>query len=289
MDYTAETLRIPATEASSSVFARVSAEQAGWQHLNMVALSLATGQTFGITIEQYEYIAIILGGVCDVRTSRGDFLDVGRRPDVFTGMPYALYMPRDTEFEIEALTDDFAMASCWVPTSEDHPITLITPDDVTMSINGGGQATHQVNTLIGEGFDCQRLTVREIYIPGGNSYPFPPHKHDSDSDDEADLEELCFLKSDRPYGYATQRIYTDADAANPFDVTLTARHNDIVLIPRGYHTMSSAPGFTTYALSVTAGSAPTLSHKNDKRYTWIEKTWLQKDSRLPVVDHGMEP
>lgn len=290
MTLSADNLLIPTNDDGiSSVYARVSAQQAGWQYLNMVALRLETGKTFGITIDQYEYIAIILGGVCDIRTSRGDFVDVGRRPDVFTGLPYAIYMPRNTEFEIEALTDDFAMASCWVPTDQDHPIKLITPKDVTMDIVGGGNASHQINTVIPAEFGCHRLTVREIYTPGGNWANYPPHKHDTDTsgqDQEAALEELFFFKLDRPQGYVMQRVYTDN---GDVDATLTARHNDIVLMPKGYHTFTAAHGYTAYALSVTAGNSSTLAHTVDPYYSWVEKTWFNVDPRLPIVDHGMEP
>lgn len=288
MATSADNLLIPTNDDGvTSVYARVSAQQAGWQYLNMVALRLETGKTFGITIDQYEYVAVILGGVCDIRTSRGNFVDVGRRPDVFTGLPYAIYMPRNTEFEIEALTDDFAMASCWVPTDQDHPIRLLTPSDVTMEVVGGGNASHQVNTIIPAGFSCHRLTVREIYTPGGNWANYPPHKHDTETpDQEAALEELLFYKLDRPHGYVVQRIYSE-DAE--LDATLTARHNDIVLVPRGYHTFASAHGYTSYALSVTAGASSSLAHRVDPQYSWVDKTWFNVDPRLPVVDHGMEP
>lgn len=291
MAFTADDLLVRSNDdLSSSVIARVAAKQAGWDYLNMVALSLRAEETFGITVDQYEYVAVILGGVCDIRTNRGNFVDVGRRPDVFTGMPYAIYMPRNTEFEIEALTDDFAMASCWVPTDQDHPLKLITPRDVTMELVGGGNASYQVNTIIPAGFNSHRLTVREIYTPGGNWSTYPPHKHDADLTDdsgaaqEADLEELYFFKLDRPYGYAMQRIYDDE-----MDVTVTARHNDIVLIPHGYHTVAAAHGYTAYSLNVTAGARPSLTHTIDPRYQWIPQTWHSKDPRLPVVDHGMEP
>lgn len=286
-----EKYHFPASsDENSSVFARLSAEQAGWQYLNMVALRLETGKTFGITINQQEYIAVILGGVCDIRTSRGDFLDVGRRFDVFTGMPYAIYMPRNTEFEIEALSDDFAMASCWCPSDKDYPIKLITPQDSQVQILGGGNATYQVNTIIEPGFQCQHLTVRETYTPGGNWAYFPPHKHDTHKEDakgivlEAALEELCFYKFDRPDGFALQRIYTDDS-----DTTILAKHNDVVIVPKGYHTLTTAPGYTSYSLNVTAGSAQSLAHTPDPRYKWIHERYTFQDPRLPIVDHGMEP
>jgi len=293
MDYSIDNLLIPTQDdATASVFARVASEQAGWQYLNMVALRLETGKTFGITIDQYEYVAVILGGVCDVRTSKGDFLDVGRRPDVFTGMPYAIYMPRNTEFEIEALTDDFAMASFWVPTDQDHPMTLIKPQDVTIQIVGGGSASYQINTIISPEFNCQRLIVREVYTPGGNWSHYPPHKHDTRTQNsdgtlrEVAAEELFFYKLDRPHGFAMQRIYTED---NNINAALTVKHNDIVIVPRGYHTMVSPSGFTTYTLNVTAGDDHALAHSIDPKYRWMPQTWLNKDPRLPVVDHGMEP
>jgi 5-deoxy-glucuronate isomerase len=293
MDYTADKLHyVSSDDPTASVFARVSAEQAGWKFLNMVALRLETGKTFGITIDQYEYAAIILGGVCDIRTNRGNFEDVGRRPDVFTGMPYAIYMPRNTEFEIESLSDDFAMASCWVPTDQDHPVKLITPQDVSVEILGGGNASYQVNTVIAPGFGCHRLTVREIYTPGGNWSHYPPHKHDTEvkavngSINESEQEEIFFYKLDRPHGFALQRIYTDDGS---IDATINVAHNDVVIVPRGYHPMVSAHGFTTYTLNIMAGAAPSLAHTIDSHFKWVHETWLSKDPRLPTVDHGMEP
>lgn len=292
MPYTVDNLLFPASQdLNASVFARVSAEQAGWKYLNMVALSLGTGKTFGITVDEYEYLAVILGGVCDIHTNHGDFLDVGRRTDVFTGMPYAIYMPRKTEFEIEALTDDFAMASCWAATDQDHKVKLITPKDSKTEIHGGGSATYQVNTIIEPGFDCHRLTAREIYTPGGNWSHYPPHKHDTHTEangvlSEAELEELFFYKQDKFGGFSLQRIYSDD---GEIDATITAKHNDVVIVPKGYHTMASPHGFTTYTLNVTAGSAQSLAHTIDPRMAWIPETWTGKDPRVPIVSRGMEP
>lgn len=280
-----------ATDPTVSVFSRVSAEQAGWQYLNLVALRLETDNTFGITIDDYEYVAVILGGVCDIHTSRGDFLEVGRRPDVFTGMPYAIYMPRQTEFEIQALSDDFAMVSAWAPTTKDNPIKLMTPQDSKVAVFGGGSTSYQVNTIFEVGEYSESLSVREMYIPGGNWAPYPPHKHDTDVHgkdgllQEAALEEINFFKMERPHGFALQRVtdYTEIDQ------TLTARHNDCTAIAKGYHTIASSPNSVTYVLNVTAGANKSSASADDPRYGWVRETWLNKDSRLPIVDHGMEP
>ncbi|MEM9950484.1 MAG: 5-deoxy-glucuronate isomerase [Chloroflexota bacterium] len=292
MPITADQLHFSASDdLTASVFAKLSAEQAGWQYLNMVALSLETGKTFGIEVGQYEYLAVILGGVCDIHTNHGDFLDVGRRTDVFTGMPYAIYMPRNTEFEITSLTDDFAMASVWAPTDRDHQVKLITPKDSKTQIHGGDSATYQVNTIIEPGFACHRLTAREIYTPGGNWAHYPPHKHDTHTEKDGQVsevasEELFFYKFDKFNGFGIQRIYTDD---GEIDATIAPKHNDVVTVPKGYHTMSSPQGFTTYTLNVTAGTAQSLAHTVDPRLAWIPETWTGKDSRLPIVTRGMEP
>ena len=79
---------------------------------------------------------------------RGDFDKVGRRDSVFTGMPYAVYLPPETEFEIEAITDNFEFASCWAPAERGNQARLIAPNDVEVSLLGGGNASRQMCRLI---------------------------------------------------------------------------------------------------------------------------------------------
>jgi 5-deoxy-glucuronate isomerase len=293
MKYTAETMLVKSKDkGGTGVFAKVSAEEAGWQYLNMAAIRLNKGKTFEVQIDEYEYVAVILGGVCNIKTSKGEFLKVGRRPNVFSGMPYAVYLPRRTEFEIEALTDGFEFASCWVPTDQDHPAKLVTPADSAIEIRGGGNATRQINSILPPGFDCHRLVVVEVYTPSGNWSSYPPHKHDVHKEDdngnvlEADLEEIYFYKIDHPGGYAYQRVYTDNRS---IDAVMMAENHDIVLVPEGYHPVVSAHGYTTYYLNFLAGSAQSLANSDDPVYAWVKNTWMFKDPRLPVVHHGMEP
>src|SRR5512138_1380464 len=95
------------------VFASVTAKEVGWDFLNMAAYRLNKGDTWGGSTGDNEYVHVVLGGVCRIRTSQGNYEQVGRRPDVFSGMPYALYLSRHTDFEIEALTDGLEIASGW--------------------------------------------------------------------------------------------------------------------------------------------------------------------------------
>jgi len=60
------------------------------------------------------------------------------------------------------------------------------------------------------------------------------------------------------------------------------RNNDLVLVPEGYHPVTSAPGYTTYYLNVLAGSAQVLTAVDDPRYSWVKDTYRVKDGRVPI-------
>ncbi len=292
MNHTTPNLLVRAHDTGQTgVFARVRPEDAGWLYLDMAALRLNQGETYSGNVGDHEHVSVILGGRCTIRTSAGDFRNIGRRPDVFSGMPWALYLPRHTHFEIEALTGNLEIASCWVPTDQDHPARLVTPADCAIEIRGGGNATRQINSIIPPGFDCHRLVCVEVYTPSGNWSSYPPHKHDVHREDEnnhlleADLDEIYFYKIDKPAGYAYQRVYT---GDHRIDSLVMAQNHDAVLVPEGYHPVVSAHGYTTYYLNFLAGSAQSLASSDDPAYAWIKDTWTQQDPRLPVVSMDME-
>lgn len=287
MKYTAETMLVRSKDTGGTgIFAEISAEQAGWEHLNMAGRRLNKGQTWRGSTGEYEYGHVILGGKCHIRSSQGDFLDIGKRANVFSGKPYAVYLSRNTDFEIEALTDGLEVSSCWVKASEDHPAQLVTPETSATELRGGGNASRQINSVFQPGYNCQRLVCVEVYTPSGNWSSYPPHKHDIHRVDEkgsiieADLEEIYFYKIDKPEGYAYQRVYTDD---RHIDGLMLAQNNDMVLVPEGYHPAVSAPGYTTYYLNWLAGSAQSLANADDPAYAWVKDNWPPIDPRLPIV------
>ncbi len=292
MHYTAENMLLRSQDTGETgIFAQVTPQRAGWEYLHMAARRLNAGMTYTGSTGDYEYVHVILGGVCSIKTSAGTFERVGRRPDVFSGMPYALYLSRHTDFEITALTDGVEVASCWVATDEDHPARLVTPADCTIELRGGNNASRQINSIIPPGFDCQRLICVEVYTPGGNWSSYPPHKHDVHRVDEsgvlleADLEEIYFYKLDKPEGYAYQRVYTDDRS---IDAVMMAQNHDAVLVPEGYHPVVSAFGYTTYYLNFLAGSAQSLANVDDPAYAWVKSQWTGIDPRVPMVSKDME-
>jgi len=282
-------LILPRREAAEYI--HFTAREAGWEHLNFLARRMRAGERWNHATEDNELALVALGGVCAVHSNRGEWLRIGRRPNVFAGMPYCVYLPRQTEFTVEALSDDLDIACGWCRVEEDHPARLVMPEEVGVEIRGGGNATRQINSLIPPGFDCQRLVVVEVYTPPGNWSSYPPHKHDVHREDsagnvlEADLEEIYFYKLDRPEGYAYQRVYT---ADGRLDALMQPRDSCVVLVPEGYHPVVSAHGYTTYYLNVLAGSAQSLANSDDPEHAWIKETWREKDPRVPIVHLGME-
>lgn len=290
--YTPERLHYPSTDVGKAgAFAALNAQKAGWDTMNFAAVRLNQGKTFEIAIDAFEYVAVILSGQCHIRTSKGDFERVGRRQNVFAGMPYALYLPPHTEFEIEACTEDFEFASCWVPAEKQHPPKLIAPGDVELQLMGGGNASYQICRLIDSDFPAERILAYELYAPGGNWSSCPPHKHDTHQTDskgkvlQAQLNRFSFYKFDRPTGYAYQRVYS-ADKRS--DAVMLARQHDVILMPSGCYTMVSAPGTTTYTLNFLAGSTRQYAAAVDPDYEWLSDTLVGIDPRLPIVDKGME-
>ena len=277
--------------AESGEYTRVTPATAGWEVLHFAARRMAKGERWSQQTGEAEYGLVVLGGICSVRSSQGEWYEIGRRPDVFSGMPYTLYLPRRTAFTVEALSDDLDMAYGWCTVNADYPPQLVTPADVTVEIRGGGNATRQINNMIPPGFNCQRLVAVEVYTPSGNWSSYPPHKHDVHREDddgnvlEADLEEVYFYKIDKPEGYAYQRVYT---TDGRLDELVMARHDDVVLVPEGYHPVVSAHGYNTYYLNFLAGSAQSLANSDDPSYAWIKESWTGQDPRLPIVSLEME-
>jgi 5-deoxy-glucuronate isomerase len=289
---TSKLLRRPVAPGSEDgLIARLSSADAGWQMLNFEARRLSKGQSWSHDTQQHEFCLVVLGGRIAVESNHGVFSEIGRRAHVFDGMPYALYLPRDTQFRLQALTDTVEVAAAWVPTDRDFPAHLVTPEQSQIEVRGGHNATRQINSILPPGSNCHRLVCVEVYTPSGNWSSYPPHKHDRhvQSDDgniaEADLEEIYFYKFRQPEGWAFQRVYTDDRS---LDEAIVAHDNDIVLVPEGYHPVSAAYGFDCYYLNFLAGSAQSLACTFDPAYAWTMETWDAKDPRVPLVSHKME-
>ena len=292
MLYTSENLLVRGASHEGDVLVHVDPKLAGWRYLTFEARRLSSGSSYAFHTLDQEVGVVILSGSLNVDSPAGKWENIGVRSSVFEGLPYALYFPRHTSFSLTANTPvEIAVATA--PTDQDHAACLISPADIGVEIRGGGNATRQINNIIPPGFDCHRLVLVEVYTPGGNWSSYPPHKHDTHRLDsagillEAALEEIYFYKIDLPNGFAMQRIYTDDNSPihhsnQGFDALVVPTTNDVVLVPAGYHPVSSPPGYTTYYLNALAGSAQSLANFEDPHHAWTKTTFHGKDLRVPI-------
>jgi 5-deoxy-glucuronate isomerase len=264
---------------------RIEPHAVGFSHLRFQARKLAKGEGHSADTGGQELAIVALGGRFGVRSSKGSWNSIGERADVFSGMPWALYLPIDTHFTVTA-ESDCDLAFCYSRAEEAHTAKLITPDDVEIEVRGGGNATRQINHIIKPDFPAHRLLVVEVYTPSGNWSSYPPHKHDvHNPPGEVDLEEIYYYRVDDPAGYAIQKVYT---RDRRIDETLTIRSGELVLVPEGYHPVVAAHGYNVYYLNALAGSARSMAASDDPEYAWVRDTWNEKDPRVPLVKHAVE-
>jgi 5-deoxy-glucuronate isomerase len=255
-------------------------EDFGFEHLSFATRKLARGQTYEAATSGVELAIVMLGGICSVKSSVGNWLKIGARATVFDGLPYALYLPPGTAFTVSADTD-CDLAFCYCRAEEQHPAHLVTPDEVAIEIRGGGNATRQINSIIPPAFPAHRLIVVEVFTPAGNWSSFPPHKHDvHNPPGEVDLDEIYYYRLERPEGFAIQKVYT---SDRRIDETITVRDGELVLVPEGYHPVVAGHGYNLYYLNALAGSARSLAASDDPSYAWVRQTWTEKDPRVPMV------
>src|SRR4051794_34969917 len=75
-------------------------ETFGSQYLSFENRKLSPGESHTDSTGKNELAIVVLGGICSVKSTRGEWKTIGGRKNVFDGMPYTLYLPIDTEFTV---------------------------------------------------------------------------------------------------------------------------------------------------------------------------------------------
>src|SRR5512139_3133033 len=102
-----------APDFQNEIYLHVSPASAGWDFLHFAARKLKRGAHWSHQTGENELALVVLGGVCRVTSDRGDWDRIGRRKSVFDGMPYTLYLPRQTQFSVEAASEEVDFAYGW--------------------------------------------------------------------------------------------------------------------------------------------------------------------------------
>ncbi|KAB8140035.1 5-deoxy-glucuronate isomerase [Chloroflexia bacterium SDU3-3] len=240
--------------------------------LDFGVLRLAPGQRHAGEAGDREYLAVILGGKATFTVNGQRFEKIGARPNVFAGKPHSVYIPAGASYAIEAEgAVEIAMPSA--PSDLATDPYVIAPAQVANGVWGAANFSrpyHQILTLASQPeLPARRLIVGETFTPPGNWSTFPPHKHQEDNLPlEAFHEEMYYFKVNPADGYGICHYYNEEGEEENF----TIRDNSIHMMPRGYHTVVSAPGYTTYYLWFLAGNQRVQGAVEEASTSWVSRT-----------------
>jgi len=235
-------------------------------------LVLPAGERHAGATRDREVLAVLLGGKATFEVAGRRFQKVGGRPNVFAGKPHSVYLPAGIGYTIAAEGPvQIALASA--PSDLQTEPFVIGPERVANGAWGAANFRryfHQILTQIAQpDLPARRLIAGETFTPSGNWSTFPPHKHEVDDlPRQAYHEEMYFFKVAPADGFGICHYYNDQGEEENF----TVRDNTIMMAPSGYHTVVSAPGYTTYYLWFLAGEHRVQATVDDPALAWVSRT-----------------
>ncbi|WP_016915276.1 5-deoxy-glucuronate isomerase [Vreelandella stevensii] len=257
----------PSTPDEQGKVLNITPASAGWKHIGFRVHKLGKGERFESHSHDQEICLVLLSGRANVVCGEHRFEDIGERMDIFEQIPpYAVYLPDHVRYTVEATTD-LELAVCAAPGYGNHTPRLISPDSIKKSTRGTGANTRHIHDILPEGEPADSLLVVEVFTPAGNWSSYPPHKHDVDDlPRESLLEETYYHRLNPEQGFAFQRVYTDDRS---LDETMAVENGCCVLVPRGYHPVGAAHGYSLYYLNVMAGPKRVWKFHNDPDHEWL--------------------
>jgi 5-deoxy-glucuronate isomerase len=245
----------------------VSPGESGLKKAVFDTLKLEAGSTFAGDTKSKESAFVILSGTCSFLGTDFNYLQIGKRKDVFSGKPTTVYLPCNTTYKIIALTEVEIGICSAESTLKTNPV-LIGPDDVTEVNLGVLNWNRKAYFIIDQRVNSENLFIGETLIPAGN-WAFPPHRHDNDNlPVEVDMDEIYHFRINPPTGFGLQVSYTDDKSR---DDAYMIRNGDTTILADGYHPVGTSPVDSLYMLWMMAGEKRIFLSKADDNYSWVIK------------------
>jgi 5-deoxy-glucuronate isomerase len=245
----------------------VTPESAGWEHVGFEVLALGPGGTTERDCRGRELCVVVISGMVHLASEHGEWLDLGGRSDPWSGHPDAAYLPPRSHVGLRAAEDGAEVALCWAPApGGGAQPRVLSGETIEVETRGHGAHERYIHPILMDDQGAEALLVVEVLTPGGHWSSYPPHKHDHDDPPrQSRLEETYYHRIRPARGFGLQRVYTYDTA---LDEAVAFRDRDCVLVPRGYHTVSSPPGYELYYLNVMAGPTRLWAVANDPDHEW---------------------
>jgi 5-deoxy-glucuronate isomerase len=235
--------------------------QGGAREVTTSRVRLAPGETAEFHMPGEESVLVVQSGTATMIVSGQEF-EVSRK-DVFQERASALYAPPGESIRMMPSSEFEAIVVSTPATAAGRP-ALVSPADVRVNARGRGNYAREVHDIFVTDESAQRIMVGETFNPAGHWSSYPPHKHDG-KDGEPVLEEVYYFRIDPPQGFGQQLLYTSDGEC----VSHVVRDGDAVLLPYGYHPVSSPPGYRLYYLWAMAGEQRKLALHEDPNHQWI--------------------
>ncbi|MFA6946345.1 MAG: 5-deoxy-glucuronate isomerase [Pedobacter sp.] len=241
--------------------------ESGLKKLIFDTLKLEPGNSYVGDTKSNESAFVILSGTCSITGNDFSYEHIGRRKDVFSGKPTAVYLPCNTFYKIIAVTE-VEIGICSAGSILKSTPVLIGPDDVTEINLGVLSWTRKAHFIIDQKVNSENLFIGETIIPAGN-WAFPPHRHDHDIfPEEVDMEEVYHFRINPSTGFGIQVNYTDDKSR---DDAYLVRNGDTAILPNGYHPAGTSPVDSMYILWMMAGEKRYFLSRPDDNYNWVIK------------------
>src|SRR5258706_1996264 len=119
----------PGNSTDTDVVVEITPELAGWNYISFQLRRLTTNHSWAFATGEQELAIVVLSGRLSVESQQGRWPHIGMRDNVFSGLPYALYLPRHTSFTVMGETDcEYAVSRA--PTDQHYQPRLVTPEDI---------------------------------------------------------------------------------------------------------------------------------------------------------------
>jgi 5-deoxy-glucuronate isomerase len=222
-----------------------------------------------------ERLVVILSGRARVVLDGHDSGIAGGRADVFDGAGDAVYVPPESSVEMVPVagSDSAALTLAVVaaPAGSQEPgaARVIPAATQVETVVGRDNWSRTVRNILGPADQASRLIVGETVHNGTGTWSsFPAHRHDRESAEEAQLEEVYYYRLHPANGFAMQARY---DIDNGREDLWMARDGDAAAITSGFHPLVAAPGHDLYYLWILAGEQRAMRVYLDPRYRWLNE------------------
>jgi 5-deoxy-glucuronate isomerase len=253
--------------AENGSLVTVTPDSAGWRHVGFEVVALTEGQVVRRDTGRRELCVVVISGSVDVSSEHGEWPGLGGRTDPFSGIPDAAYLPPRTNLSLRGGRGGAELGLCFAPAVSGAEPRVLPGVEIEVEVRGHGALERRIHPILMGDREAEALLVCEVLTPAGHWSSYPPHKHDREAlPEESLLEETYYHRVSPAHGFALQRVYSGDGS---LDESVAARDRDVVLVPRGYHTVSAPPGYALYYLNVMAGPARAWAIANDPDHEWI--------------------